>query len=183
MTKVKTCICIRLSFGVALLTAILCGCGGVDPYKPDYAKSAAQVRLAELVGTYVPTRDTAAKIKNEGHYTAAKIFITLSANKSFQASNIPDWWGDSFGKSRGMFDSGGGTWSVVDSQRGAAIELTFNSRKGLHSTIWFESRSLSKLVYLIGQKPPYLLHMPVGDTMEARDEGKMMQFEKVTQHK
>lgn len=173
MNKVKVMDWLGFALVFALSAVLLCGCG--DPNKSDYTATAAQVRLADVVGTYVPTAETAAKIKNEGHYAAANTFITFYSDKTFKASNIPDWWNTSFGKPEGTFDSGSGKWSVVDPESGVGIGLDFTPSKGLHTMGGNTRRSLSALVQLIGQSPPYLLHMPIGDV----DDGKAMQFEKV----
>ena len=161
---------------LTLSGVLLCGCGGYDAYTPYYTKDAISVQTAALIGTYVPTLESAKKIKDEGQYPPAKTFITLSQDRTFHISNIPDWWENDFGRAKGLFDNGRGKWSIIDSQRGASIKLEFSSSKGLRAERWSQQRTLSGLINLIGEAPPYLLHMPLGDP----DNGNAMQFQKVT---
>ena len=123
-------------------------------------------KQADLAGKYVPTTNTLQFIGEEGGYEAVDISITLWPDGSFEMVSMPDWWGETSGKSSGGFDSGHGEWDIVKHQEWWNLELDFTSEDppvGLTS------------VPLVGEAPPYRLWFYVGDP----DVGDVMIFDKV----
>ena len=137
-----------------------------DPYTAVFTSTRPEP--SALVGTYTPTARTMAMIKRTG-YPPAESQIVLRADGTFLLERVPDWWLTDFGKPAGGFDSGSGKWSVTRSQEWWAIELDFNSIQ-LHSKP--DLHGLVTYAMLVGQAPPYLLHLTIGDP----DVGKAMQF-------
>ena len=121
--------------------------------------------LADVVGTWVPTAATLKDLRDQGSYTLSTHQLILRADGTFTMVNMPDWWSDGFGRSRKGFESGGGKWQFYqdrDPWTVWAIELDFP--KGI----------VPNAVHLRRQKPPYLLHIQVGDP----DSGHAMLFER-----
>ena len=156
-----------------LLALVLSGCQ-CDPHTREYpaAKTTPQPRVQDLAGTYLPTPETRDFIKNQGHYPSAKTFILLSRNGTFRFSNVPDCWHTESGDSRGLFDSGSGRWNVEKSQEWWDVGLDFTNTAGFHSEQL--PNGLATFIQLSGQKPPYRLHLTVGDP----DGGKALDFER-----
>ncbi len=156
---------------IASLSICLAGCQ-YDPHTASYTKT--EPKPEDLIGVYVPDHATTNLIAREGHYQKLPISITLSAGGSLAITNIPDWWGTDFGRPGGGFDAGRGTWRVLQHQEWWAVSADFES------TAQFASRqhraeSLSTSFMLVGERPPYKIHLTVGDP----DEGRAMQFERV----
>lgn len=156
-----------------LFASLLAGCQ-FDPYTSDYTTT--KPLASNLVGVYVPTQKTQTYIQSMGNYPSVKMSITLFRDGTFNFNNIPDmWntWGESFGKFKGKFDSGSGQWSMRKGQDWWSVMLDFTSTTGFNSEK-MKGRFVTSIM-LVGEKPPYLLHLTVGDP----DSGDAMQFEKV----
>lgn len=156
-----------------LLALVLSGCQ-YDRHAQEYTatKTTPQPRVQDLAGLYVPTPETGAYVKGQGHYPRARTFILLSPNGTFRFNNVPDWWHVEAGESDGKFDTGNGRWSVAKSQDWWVVDLDFTSTAGFHSEKL--PNGLTTDVSLAGDKPPYRLHLPVGDP----DAGNAMNFER-----
>ena len=157
---------------LAALTFCLAGCQ-YDPHTASYTKT--QPKPEDLVGSYAPDSATTNLIAREGHYTQLPASIVLSADGSLTITNIPDWWGTAFGSAGGSFDAGRGTWRVIQHQEWWSVSVDFES------TAQFASRqhraeSLSTSFMLVGERPPYKIHLTIGDP----DDGRAMQFERVS---
>jgi hypothetical protein len=157
------------------LLVIFAGCQ-YDPYTSVYTTT--QPNTNDVVGVYVADTNTLDLIAKEGHYSAVSPSITLLADGTIIITNIPDWWLTSFGEPRGGFDSGRGTWTIQKHQEWWALSVGFDDTEA------FSSRNhnpggLGTQMMLIGEKPPYRIHLTVGDP----DEGKGMQFERLPPEK
>ena len=166
----------RSETGVTLtLLAVLAlsGCQ-YDPHTREYpaSETTPKPRVQDLSGTYFPTPEAQAFIKNQGHYPSAKTFIVLSRNGTFRFSNVPDCWHTESGDSHGKFDSGSGRWTIENYQEWWDVGLNFTNTTGFHSEKL--PNGLTTGIQLIGQKPPYRLHLTVGDP----DGGKALDFER-----
>jgi hypothetical protein len=156
--------------------ALLSGC----PHDPHSGGSTtAEPRREDLVGAWVPIAQTRRAVAEKGKYPPAETVVTLAADGSFRADNIPDWWNTSFGKPAGKFDSGSGKWSVRPQlhaspgpQGSWRVELHFDSTAEFHSAE--PGPGLLKQALLVGYQPPYLLQFFVGDP----DSGNAMNFER-----
>jgi hypothetical protein len=108
--------------------------------------------IKDIIGTWNPTADTLKDIRQRGHYPEAKQELILKADGTFSMINMPDWWGNGFGKSNKTFESGEGKWHLAKRKNIWdiwAIELEFPA----------EITSVN----LYRQKAPYLIFIRVGD--------------------
>jgi hypothetical protein len=96
----------------------------------------------------------------------------LSRDGTIVFTNVPDWWNTAFGESGGQFDSASGTWKLALKQnQWWALRVTFPPESPLASN-GKRAVTFTTTVSLIGEKPPYTLHLTIGDP----DEGNAMQF-------
>jgi len=135
---------------------IVAGCQ-YDPFTAVYTTK--QPKAEDLVGWYVPTEETKRFITKEGHYPSVESSIALSADGTLTITNIPDWWLTPFGRPEGKFDSRRGKWTVQKHQDWWVIGVNLDPGFGTD-------------LFLIGEKPPYKIHLIVGDP----DEGRGMDF-------
>lgn len=151
------------------IVVILAGCQ-YDPYTSVYTKT--QPRTNDVVGIYVPDTNTVRLISNEGHYKLVSPSITLQGDGTIIITNIPDWW-LTFGAPHGGFDSGRGTWSVQKHQEWWGLSVGFTDTTQF-SSLTNNPGSFAAEMMLVGEKPPYKIHLIVGDA----DAGRGMEFEK-----
>lgn len=147
------------------LALLLSGCmnNGIEWSELTFTRK--KPNQAELIGTWVPTAATIKDLKDRGGYAISKHELILRADGSFSMVNMPDWWTDSFGQSKKGFESGSGKWQLYqdrDPWTVWAIELDF------------PKFTVPNAIHLRRQKPPYLIHITVGDP----DSGHAMLFEK-----
>lgn len=117
----------------------------------------------DLVGTWVPDRDSLTYMKESGKYDiATPVQLILRADGSFEMINMPDWWGNVHGTSYGSFYSFSGTWKPFFPPQATAWRLLLISSNN------------SRPVDLFGQSPPYQLFFAVGNP----DSNKGMTFVK-----
>jgi len=150
----------------ALLLAFA-GCQ-FDPFTSVYTRS--QPKPEDLVGVYVPDAATAHFVA--GLYPAADTSIVLSPDGTIVLQNVPDCWKTLFGTSDGGFDSGKGRWKLQRHQEWwvLGVEVStegFSSRE--HAPI-----QLTTEMFLVGEKPPYKIHLTIGDP----DAGRALHFER-----
>jgi hypothetical protein len=157
------------------LVLILAGCQR-DPYTSVY--TTAQPRSNDLVGSYFPDVDTVALISKEGHYKTVSPSITLMNDGTIVITNIPDWWLTRSGEPGGGFDSGRGTWTVEKHQDWWAIGVGFDDTAQF-SLLNRQPGGFATQMMLIGEKPPYRIHLTIGDP----DAGMGMQFEEAPPQK
>ena len=151
------------------MTAFLAGCP-VDLDTEDYPT--VRPREADLIGTYRPNPETKQYIEQVGKYPAADISIVLAADGKATITNIPDWWRDGSAKPHGQFDTGEGSWRVVQSQQWWELMLDSASTSGSasHATGW------GVQVNLVGHHAPYIIRVCLGDP----DSGHWTSLEKST---
>ncbi len=140
-----------------------------DPHIATFTTN--QPNPDDLVGTYVPDPATAEFIARKGRYPQLPASITLGAGGALAITNIPDWWLAEFGKPGGGFDTGRGTWSVDQHQRWWAVGVHFQSTEQFASR-QHRAESFGTSFMLVGELPPYKLHLTIGDP----DEGRAMLF-------
>ena len=157
---------------ISIIIVIFLGGCQYDPYTWEYTKK--QPRQAALVGTYFPNQETVSYITQEGHYPVRESSIFLAENGSCSINSIPDWWLTS-GDSKSGFDSGECVWKLEKHQEWWSVAVVFNSTAQFSSQ-QFRPGSYGVSFMLLGEKPPYKIHLIVGDP----DEGKGMTFEKVS---
>ena len=153
----------RLAF-LGLLFAFA-GCQ-FDPYTSVYTRT--EPKAEDLVGVYVPDKATARFIAE--HYPAIGTSIVLSADGTIVLQNIPDCWKTLFGTFEGGFDSGTGRWKIQKHQEWWVLGVDiwtdgFSSREHAHIGLTTE-------IFLVGEKPPYIIHLTIGDP----DAGQALQF-------
>jgi len=122
---------------------------------------------SDLVGIWVPTDATIKDMKEKGDYTISIHQLILRADGTFQMINMPDWWKDGFGKSKKGFESSRGKWQLYEDRNPWtvwAIKLEFPNFLALNQ------------IHVRRQKPPYWLHVTIGDP----DSGHFMLFEKTS---
>ena len=148
---------IKLKYVAVFCLLLLCGC----PINLDTEKFAVnKPKNEDLVGKYVPDAETVEWVRGAGQYPKVDTSFELSKDGSFKIVNMPDWWLEPFGKSKGGFISGVGKWEVTKQQEWWELEFAFNS-------------SPARSVPIVGTTVPYHLWFYVGD----RDQRAMI-FEK-----
>src|ERR1051325_11230519 len=146
------------------LLLILAGCQR-DPYTEVY--SMKQPSTNDVVGVYAADTNTLALIAKEGHYSAASPAITLGGDGTIVITNIPDWWLTSFGEPQGGFDSGRGTWTIQKHQEWWGLSVGFTDTTHFAS-LSHKPGGMRTEMMLIGEKPPYKIHLIVGDPDNGR---------------
>lgn len=130
--------------------------------------------IEDLSGRYVPTAETIELIREEGGYKIhGDISLTLTADRRFVLSNLPDWWHTDSNIPGGGTDSGVGQWSTVEHQERYNVALDFDSREDFSSDP--VSSGLSTSIPIVGDAPPYNLWFYIGDP----DSSRIMVFERV----
>lgn len=153
--------------GAALLLVLSCAaCLNNPPINPaELNFTWRRPAESDLVGTWVPTKDTLDDIRTRGGYATTNHELVLRQDGTLSLSNMPDWWIDDSGESRHALDSGSGTWRLVK-DGSWQVDLTLNAFRG--------SSSFGVRLNLRRQRPPYLIHIFVGDP----DEWHAMLFER-----
>ena len=146
---------------LVVLFLLLCGCHFPNPDTENFTQIKPDNQ--DLVGTYLPTAETTKWVREERKYPNVETSFVLSKDGSFQMINIPDCWGEAFGKGSGGFKSGSGQWEVTKEQNSWELKLEFKS--GLALTTW---------INIVGKSAPYSLWFYVGDP----DQGDVMILEK-----
>jgi hypothetical protein len=143
-------------------------------YSPEYWEfTRKKPRQEDVVGQYVPDQKARKFIFEKRNYPKEKISINLGPDGSFELKNIPDCWLSDFGKSSGKFNSGGGTWELAEHDSRWTLSLHFPSTE--HFSAKRFKGGFFTFVMLIGEKPPYIIYLMVGDP----DGGEGMRFEKI----
>jgi len=148
-----------------ILTLILCfllsGCPAVDLQELDFTRKKPEIQ--DLVGVWVPTKETAKEILERGRYPSANTYLELRDDNTFVIHEMPDWWSDSAGESHGKFESRSGTWTLKEDEN--------------VWTIWrisLRTEDSGSSVTVYRQKAPYQLFFRLGDP----NEGDAMFFER-----
>lgn len=144
-----------------VLSMILAGCQP-DPLTALYTRK--QPKREDLIGKYVPDDATRAVIIKAGGKEPA---ILVSADGTLTMQNIPDSWLNEFGDPIGGFDSGQPRWLIWKHQDWWVIRVTFDSAEHFAARqhkIW----SFGAELFLIGDEPPYKIHLNIGDPYSGR---------------
>ena len=151
-----------------ILSMILAGCR-FDPFTAVYTRT--QPKREDLIGKYVPDDATRTFLTRLRAYSGREPSILVSADGTLTMENIPDSWLTGFGEPVGGFDSGQARWTVRKHQDWWVIGVTYDSAAHISArqhSIW----SFGTKLFLIGEKPPYKIHLTVVDP----DSGRGMDF-------
>src|SRR5262245_38523580 len=99
---------------VLLLVPLGCMRNGIERGELDFTRSKPDV--ADLVGTWIPTAPTLRDMQNRGGYLIETHELRLADDGSCGIVGMPDWWRDPSGESKGRFESGVGTWKVIEDE-------------------------------------------------------------------
>ena len=167
------------SFFFTMALVALTGCGSSIKY------TTIEPKPADIVGIYHFTDETSSEVLKANYVQTNTPSLTFYANGKFEMLNMPGCrleepirpvYGQPTVRS---FDSGSGTWRIVDNgvkgyPPSWGILLKFSDSKTVNS--W---HNRTPIVFgglmLRNEKPPYLLHIIVGDPDE--DEG--LEFSKI----
>ncbi|HXR46942.1 MAG TPA: hypothetical protein VN784_05820 [Candidatus Limnocylindrales bacterium] len=146
---------------ILLCLAVLSFIGGCGIWQElHFTKNKPQE--SDLVGIYEPDAKTRNLIIKDGGYPSANCQIKLNADREIELINMPDWWENGFGESHKRLVSTKGIWKLEKVQGRWGID--------------WETENVTHGVNLIGQKPPYKIHIYVGDP----DSDCFMIFERTT---
>jgi hypothetical protein len=154
---VKTILQIGKFFLSSAILFFVAGCGVWQEL--HFTKTKPQE--SDLIGTYEPDSKTQKLILKDGGYSSAKCQIKLNADGKIEFVNMPDWWENGFGESHKKLISTNGTWHIEKVDKYWQI-------------VWEHENTLDLGLHLISQKPPYKIHIYVGDP----DSGCFMIFER-----
>jgi hypothetical protein len=132
----------------ALSIVLLGGCNG-DPYSTRYTTREPVVK--DLLGVYTPDAATLSALqgKDSGPHR-----IELRDGGDLILSNVPR--GTLWGVSQPAFDSGRGSWSISRQQDWWGIDIHLREING-------RPVNLYTYFHLRNEKPPYLIHVTLGD--------------------
>ncbi len=119
----------------------------------------------EIVGVWVADEATLKDMRERGKYlvNVPPKFI-FQADGNFKMENMPDWWKDGFGESRGGFETNSGTWKLRKSNCCWGIDLQFPN---LYTGVGL-------LEHRFNGQPKFLVEVVLGDP----DSGNEMTFVK-----
>ena len=138
-----------------------------DPYTSEFTTH--RPNESDLPGNYVATADTRDLIRRAGTYAACDPQITLQADHTFAIKDVPDWF-VTYGDAGTKLVSGSGTWELMQPGKWWTLMVEFHESTG--QSVWKGRFGME--FNLVGEKPPYLVHMTIGDP----DMGNAMQFQK-----
>jgi hypothetical protein len=162
---------LRIFFVVSV--CFLCGCQ-YDPWADGFLKNQAAEK--DLVGTYRVDADTLTRPISIP-MTKAELFISrdaeiaLSADHTAKFLNVPEI-DDRTNKP--CFISGAGTWQQNRNSNYVQINVEILRTNDSSSADGCGTKYYEALM-LYGKKPPYKLHITIGDP----DSGDVLQFERV----
>jgi hypothetical protein len=154
---VKTLVQIRKIFLYATILLFVAGCGAWQEL--HFTKN--KPKESNLIGTYEPDAKTQKLITNDGGYASSNCQIKIDADGKIEFTNMPDWWQGGSGESHKQLVSTNSTWDLekVDDY---------------WQIVWKHDKTFDLNLHLIGQKPPYKIHIYVGDP----DSDRFMIFER-----
>jgi hypothetical protein len=154
---VKTIFQIGKIFLCSAILFLIAGCGVW--HELHFTKT--KPKESDLIGIYEPDANTKKLILQDGGYSSADCQIKLNADGKIELINMPDWWTNGFGESHRKLISSDGVWKLANSGNG-----------------WGINREIGNVIdggfNLLGEKPPYKIHIYVGDT----DSDRFMIFER-----
>lgn len=133
---------------ITLLAFLAVGCQSAREY---FSYSRTEPSKQYLVGTWTPDESSLLRMRKNGGYEASvETKLVLKDDRTFELTNMPDWWGNGFGTSNKAFLQYSGTWGT--SQNGAEFwDLYLNTGTDARSA------------QLLGQEPPYEISFFIGD--------------------
>ena len=146
-----------------LVTIFSSGCYNPAEIAEEMQFARQKPNESDLLGTWVPTPNTIKDMRANGGYAISTHELVLKPDGTFSMKNMPDWWATDFGDSKRGFQSVSGKWSLTAAAGGHdwCVDLVVGT-----SGIGF--------LHVRNQKPPYLLHVGIGDP----DVGHWMLFER-----
>jgi hypothetical protein len=157
----------RTVAGVLLVVAsaaLLSGCYSPRELAEEFRFARQKPLETDLVGKWVPTTQTLEDMRGNGGYSISTHELVLNADKTFFMNNMPDWWATDFGESKKGFQSAAGRWTLSPA--------TGDSDWGIDLVV---GTSGIGFLHVRNQKPPYLIHIGIGDP----DNGHFMLFERI----
>jgi hypothetical protein len=143
-----------------MASLLLAGCEPVSFTK-------AQPQAKDCVGTYAPTKETFAAMTRAGCSNNLTTSLAFKVDGTFTMLNMPDIYTNrNLADFHGGYESGEGSWKIESNGDGWA------RRWGI--ALWFTNGAVDNRMMLRGEKPPYMLHLMVGDP----DSGEGLEFEK-----
>lgn len=119
----------------------------------------------EIVGIWVADEATLKDVRERGKYVAnISPKFSFHADGNFKMENMPDWWKDGFGESRGGFETNSGTWKLT--KFGCCWVI------GLRFIVPNLSTDVGLLEHRFNGKPRFLIRRILGDP----DSGNEMTF-------
>lgn len=158
-------------FLALLVVLLLAGCTKTSNRK-NYTVS--EPSKQDLAGTYLPTEGTVKLIVATGRYENKPASIILEADGGLKIANLPDCWLSPYGASRGLLDTGAGSWNLVRNQQWWVLMCSFPSLSN-HAGTEGKSGKVTAVFSLVGQKPPYTLETLISHP----DAELIMHFEKM----
>ena len=157
----------------ALLIGCLSGCQ-YDPWADGFLRKQPAER--DVVGSYKVDSDTLARhISMPDGKSALQVSrnaeIALSPDHKATLSQVPDFWYD--GKPHLCVISGMGSWQLGKNDDYSVVSVHIERQNHRDPTDKCGDRYDGQLM-LYGDKPPYKLHVTIGDP----DSGDVVQFEK-----
>lgn len=133
----------------------------------------------DLIGRWIPTRESLNDMHTRGHYPVAKHEIELKSDRTFTMLNMPDWWSSPYGESRKGLDSGSGIWKLTEEVGYLSKWACLRGKPGCKGPVWslalkFNVEKSFRSVDLARQKAPYLMVFNIGDP----DNGYATKFER-----
>lgn len=142
----KTLVQIRKEFLYATILFFVAGCGVWQEL--HFTKN--KPKESDLIGIYEPDAKTQKLITKDGGYASSNCQIKVEADGKIEFTNMPDWWHDGFGQSHGKLESTNGTWFLKKNDSNWQI-------------VWETEKTVDLGLHLLGEKPPYRIHLYVGD--------------------
>jgi len=131
----------------------------------SYNYTSTQPNQNDIVGVWIADEATLKDMRERGKYAATvPPKLIFQADGNFKMENMPDWWKDGFGESRGGLEANSGTWKLSKSNCCWSIYLKFPSLV----------TGIGLLEHRFNGKPKYLVEVILGDP----DSGNEMVFVK-----
>lgn len=108
----------------------------------------------ELIGIWKPTDDSLAYLRKENICCEDKeIKLTLSADKNFVLTNIPDCWRNDFGECKGVTFSYKGMWSIYkryNTDNWLHLAVKEGSQRGIYAVPLIKRKGKIQIVFVFG---------------------------------
>jgi len=137
---------------VVFVLGMVCVVWGCANQTPAISFTRSRPAPADVAGTWTPTENSLHDLGSIAGNVDADPQLVLRTDGSFSATDLPEGWTDASGKSHVQLASGSGTWQVTTTGQPATyvVEMLFPGR--------------SQQLPLSGEKAPYRIHIPLGDS-------------------